>query len=80
MFLLIFLGIFYIPLPNSPSWVSIDNDYSTGGGFWDIDNNSYIDLVTSNGNDMALNRNGVYFNHNGELERNCSWRSADSGY
>ncbi len=80
MFVLIFLGIFYIPLPNSPSWVSIDNDYSTGGGFWDIDNNSYIDFVTSNGNDMALNRNGVYFNYNGELERNCSWRSADSGY
>ncbi len=80
MILLIFSIIFYIPLPNSPSWISIDQDYSTGGGFWDIDNNSYIDFVTSNGNDMALNRNGIYFNYNGELERSCSWRSNDSGY
>ncbi|MCS7250082.1 MAG: VCBS repeat-containing protein [candidate division WOR-3 bacterium] len=80
MIALIFNLIFVIPLPNSPSWLSIDNDYSTGGGFWDIDNNSYIDFVTSNGNDMAENQNGIYFNYYGELERTCSWRSQDYGY
>lgn len=80
MIILTFLVVFYIPLPNTPSWLSIDNDYSTGGGFWDIDNNSYIDFVTSNGNDMAFNKNGIYFNYQGELERTCSWRSSDSGY
>lgn len=80
MIILILSILFYIPLPNSPSWISIDNDYSTGGGFWDIDNNNYIDYITSNGNDMAFNKNGIYFNYNGELERSCSWRSLDSGY
>ncbi len=70
---------FLIPLPNSPSWLSIDNDYSTGGAFWDIDNNGYLDFITSNGNDMAYNKNAIYFNFGGELEREASWRSNDSG-
>ncbi|MFB0510006.1 MAG: T9SS type A sorting domain-containing protein, partial [bacterium] len=34
---------------------------------------------TSNGNDMDWNRNAVYFNSNGILETNASWRSADIG-
>ena len=57
-----------IPLVNAPSWSSNSNDYSTGGGFWDIDTNGYIDFCMSNGNDMALNQNAVYLNHNGILE------------
>jgi len=69
-----------IPLATSPSWSSISNDYSTGGGFADIDTNGYIDFCTSNGNDMAQNTNTVYFNHNGVLEGSASWRSSDSGY
>jgi hypothetical protein len=68
-----------IPLPNSPSWTSVDQDVATGGGFWDIDGNGYIDFCTGNGNDMAWNRNCVYFNTNGVLETNASWRSGDSG-
>ncbi|MEO0098120.1 MAG: T9SS type A sorting domain-containing protein [candidate division WOR-3 bacterium] len=72
------LGI--IPLPPSPSWQSSDNDYATGGGFGDIDTNGFIDYVTSNGNDMASNRNAVYFNRNGILETNAGWRSQDQGY
>uniref|UniRef100_A0A7C6ECQ3 T9SS type A sorting domain-containing protein n=1 Tax=candidate division WOR-3 bacterium TaxID=2052148 RepID=A0A7C6ECQ3_UNCW3 len=68
-----------IPLPNAPSWTSVDQDYATGGGFADIDLNGFIDLCTSNGNDMAWNRNAVYFNTGGILETNASWRSADSG-
>lgn len=68
-----------IPLSNSPTWTSVDFDYSTGGGFWDIDNNGFIDFAMSNGNDMAWNRNSVYLNNNGILETNASWRSSDSG-
>jgi len=68
-----------IPLPNSPSWTSIDQDVSTGGGFWDIDGNGFIDFCTSNGNDMADNYNAIYFNTNGILETNASWRSSDLG-
>jgi hypothetical protein len=68
-----------IPLSSSPSWTSIDNDYSTGAGFADINNNGFIDLCTSNGNDMALNKQGVYYNNNGTLATQASWRSSDSG-
>jgi hypothetical protein len=68
-----------IPLVNTPSWSSNSSDYSTGGGFWDIDTNGYIDFCMSNGNDMANNYNAVYFNHNGTLENTASWRSADAG-
>jgi hypothetical protein len=68
-----------IPLVNTPSWSSNSNDYSTGGGFWDIDTNGYIDFCMSNGNDMALDHNAVYFNHGGTLENTASWRSSDNG-
>lgn len=68
-----------IPLPDAPSWTSIDQDVATGGGFWDIDGNGFIDFCTSNGNDMADNYNAIYFNFNGDLETNASWHSSDSG-
>ncbi len=69
-----------IPLPTAPSWSSRDNDYSTGGAFGDIDRNGFLDFCISNGNDMAMDRNTVYFNDNGILEQTASWRSSDSGY
>ncbi len=69
-----------IPLPSSPSWTSNDNDYSTGGAFAFIDTNRFIDLCTSNGNDMAQNYNSVYLNSAGTLENVASWRSSDRGY
>ncbi|MEO0083848.1 MAG: VCBS repeat-containing protein, partial [candidate division WOR-3 bacterium] len=69
-----------IPLANTPSWTSIDNDYATGAGLADINNDCFIDFCTANGNDMAINKQAIYFNHNGSLETNASWRSADSGY
>lgn len=82
---LLLLGCFsvtsaIIPLTTFPSWTSIDNDYSTGGGFADINNDGYIDFCTSNGNDMAINKQGIYFNNAGILETQATWRSADSGY
>jgi len=69
-----------IPLPPSPDWTSIDNDYSTGGTFADVNGDGYLDFLISNGNDMAYDRNAVYLNNNGVLETNASWRSSDSGY
>ncbi len=69
-----------IPLPSIPSWQSVDNDYSTGGGFGDIDTNGYLDYITSNGNDMASNRNAIYLNRGGVIETQASWRSSDNGY
>jgi hypothetical protein len=69
-----------IPLDTIPSWSSNSSDYSTGGGFWDIDTNGYIDFCMSNGNDEAYDHNAVYFNHGGTLEDSASWRSSDNGY
>lgn len=69
-----------IPLPPSPSWTSSDNDYATGGAFADVNSDGWLDLCTSNGNDMAYDYNAVYLNSNGSLEQVASWRSADNGY
>jgi hypothetical protein len=80
--ILVFVPFLYavVPLSTSPSWTSNDQDYSTGGGFADINNDGYIDFCTSNGNDMAINKQGIYFNTASALETQASWRSADSGY
>jgi hypothetical protein len=69
-----------IPLPSSPSWTSHENDYSTGGAVADLNGDGWLDLLTSNGNDMAMDRNGVYVNNSGTLDTITSWRSADNGY
>ncbi|MEO0085484.1 MAG: FG-GAP-like repeat-containing protein [candidate division WOR-3 bacterium] len=69
-----------IPLPPSPSWTSSDNDFATGGAFADVNGDGWLDLCTSNGNDMAYDYNAVYLNSNGLLEQVASWRSADNGY
>ncbi len=69
-----------IPLPTAPDWTSNDNGFSTGGAFADLDTNGFIDLCTSNGNDMANDSNAVYFNSGGTLENSASWRSIDVGY
>jgi len=69
-----------IPLPSAPSWTSIDNDYATGGAFADINGDGWIDFVTSNGNDMNMDFNGVYMNNLGTLETITSWRSLDAGF
>ncbi|MFO7637859.1 MAG: FG-GAP-like repeat-containing protein [bacterium] len=68
-----------IPLPATPDWRSDDSDYSTGGTWCDVNGNGWLDLVVSNGNDMAHNHNAVYLNLGGSLETNASWRSDDRG-
>jgi len=69
-----------VPLPSSPSWKSHDNDYSTGGAVADVNGDGWLDLLTSNGNDMAMDQNGVYMNNSGLLDTIASWRSSDNGY
>jgi hypothetical protein len=69
-----------VPLSNTPSWTSNDNDYSTGGALYDVTLDGWIDYCTGNGNDMASNKNAIYVNHNGSLETIATWRSDESGY
>jgi hypothetical protein len=69
-----------VPLSDTPSWTSNDNDFSTGGTLYDVTMDGWIDYCTGNGNDMASNTNAIYVNHNGSLETAASWRSDESGY
>jgi hypothetical protein len=69
-----------IPLSNTPSWTSIDSDFSTGGALYDITMDGWIDYCTGNGNDMESNTNAIYINQNGALETTASWRSNENGY
>ncbi len=79
-FILITIAPAQIPLPLTPDWTSVENDYSTGGTFADINGDGYLDFCITNGNDMASNYNSVYLNNHGNLETNASWRSSDQGF
>ena len=69
-----------VPLADEPAWESEDEDYATGGMLWDLDGDGYVDLVVGNGNDMDREKDAVFYNRRGELERSASWRSTDLGY
>ncbi|MEO0245388.1 MAG: VCBS repeat-containing protein [candidate division WOR-3 bacterium] len=76
----IYLILSLIPYGNSPSWEGCSGYYSTGGGFADINKDSYLDFIVSNGNDMQREKNAIHFNINGIIEINPSWLSFDSEY
>jgi hypothetical protein len=69
-----------IPLATEPIWESEDEDFATGGMLWDLDGDGYLDLVVGNGNDMDEEKDAVFYNRRGQLERVAGWRSADLGY
>jgi len=66
---------------SNPDWESSDTGYSTGAAFADIDNNGYLDLVVSNGNDMAKEPLSVYYNKgDGTFPSYPNWNSQDKTY
>jgi hypothetical protein len=70
-----------VPFNTSPSWISTANsDYSTGAAWADINKDGWLDLVISNGNDMARQKLVVYYNNNGTLPLSPSWQSNDIDY
>jgi hypothetical protein len=69
-----------VPFGTEPWWESDESEYGTGGMFYDVDADGYLEFVTGNGNDMDENREGVYDNDGGVLETTASWRSYDYGY
>ncbi|MBN1632633.1 MAG: VCBS repeat-containing protein [Ignavibacteria bacterium] len=86
-FLLLFLILFssiasaQLNFNTTPFWTSTDvSNYSTGGAWVDINNDGFIDLVVSNGNDMARQRVVVYLNNNGVLPLTPTWQSSDIDY
>lgn len=70
-----------INLNSTPFWTSTDvADYATGGAWVDINNDGFLDLVVSNGNDMARQRIAIYMSNNGTLPTTATWQSADIDY
>jgi hypothetical protein len=69
-----------IPFGTEPWWESDESEYGTGGMFYDIDGDGFLELITGNGNDMDEDQEGVYDNAAGVLETTASWRSDDYGY
>lgn len=66
---------------STPDWVSGSPHYSTGGAFADINQDTWLDFVVSDGNDMGQGHVRVYLNDgNGHLPTTASWQSADIAY
>ncbi|MCP4245850.1 MAG: VCBS repeat-containing protein [bacterium] len=65
----------------TPDWVSADTPVSTGAALVDLDRDGWLDLVVSNGNDIALERLAVYYNQgDGTYPATPDWQSADTAY
>ncbi|MBE3122527.1 MAG: VCBS repeat-containing protein [Thermoplasmata archaeon] len=65
----------------TPDWISGSPHYSTGGALVDFNNDNWLDLVVSDGNDMAQGHVRVYLNDgSGHLPTTASWESADIAY
>ncbi|MBE3136331.1 MAG: VCBS repeat-containing protein [Thermoplasmata archaeon] len=65
----------------TPDWISGSPHYSTGGALADFNNDNWLDLVVSDGNDMAQGHVRVYLNDgSGRLPTTASWESADIAY
>jgi hypothetical protein len=67
--------------PLLPDWESGSPAYSTGGALADLNNDNWLDLVVSDGNDMSPGYVRVYLNDgSGHLPTQASWQSADIAY
>ena len=75
------IGFAEMPLEMHPYWMSTESGvYSTGANWGDVDKNGFLDFAISNGNDMALAPNYVYFNYDGNLQTTHGWASSNSQY
>ena len=70
-----------LPYSPIPDWISNNPHYSTGAELADFNNDGWLDLVVSDGNDMAKGRVNVYYNDgNGNLSKTADWQSSDIAY
>jgi hypothetical protein len=71
-----------MPLETTPSYISTANGHVATGGAWaDVDGDGWIDMVVSNGNDMARQTLVIYHNHgDGTLPLDPTWSASDIDY
>ncbi|MFC2173176.1 FG-GAP repeat domain-containing protein [Acidobacteriota bacterium] len=71
-----------MPFPTTPDWVSTDvTSVSTGGALVDLNRDGWLDLVVSNGNDIARQPLAVYYNRgDGTFPDRPDWLSENRDY
>ncbi len=68
-------------MDGEPFWISgEDNLYHTGMMWRDFNNDGYIDVFFSNGNDIVLAPNTIYISQAGQLPASATWSSANAEY
>ncbi len=70
-----------VPLEPEPFWSTTTPDlYSTGMIWRDCNDDGYIDVFISNGNDIVLAANHIYLSHYGEMPVSPTWISTNIEY
>ena len=69
-----------LSLAQSVVWQSLESPYTTGADWADINGDGFMDLVVSEGNDMTPGHIRVYYNREGELEREASFETDTIAY
>ncbi len=89
VFLLVFVSLLAVLLPSvsaeisfemAPVWTSSDLRCSTGGVVADFDRDGFLDFAVSNGNDMALEPEVIYWGSVTGVATDPGWVSTDEDY